>query len=86
MRNEDLKVTSILPERFKKGGQHVGMYPIEITIEHIPTSLTVRCEAGDGSAPFKSQHKTYAMLKEMLEYGLVTIGYVDEPTESQSHD
>lgn len=66
MRPEDLRVTVELAH--KEGGQHAGLIPQRIMVEHIPTGLRA-------SAEERSQHRSRAVAMAMIEYGLAEIGY-----------
>lgn len=70
MKESDLKVESIFPKG--KGGQHVGEYYNSIRVTHIPTGMIAECGYE------RSQYKNRKIVMEMMEYGLLTLGWNNE--------
>lgn len=67
MKPEDLEVTAIRPDRI--GGQHVGSVHNGVRVKHKPTGICAECEAE------RSQHRNRAVATEMVEWGLLSIGW-----------
>lgn len=55
-----------------KGGQHVGVTRFTIRVIHSPTGLTAIC----GSE--RSQHRSRKVCFDMIEYGLISMGWSTE--------
>ena len=66
--HEDLSIT-VYPEKIGLGGQVVGIGPIGVRIEHLPTQTIAICQA------HRSQHKNRKTAMDMIEYALLELGY-----------
>lgn len=68
----DLEVGLIDP--WPKGGQQVGVRPVQVKMLHRPTGIYAVC--GDE----RSQHKNRTVALRMVEYGLAELRYSVNPT------
>ena len=56
------------------GGQHAGLPHSAMRVTHVPTGLMAQCGAE------RSDHKNRALATEMVQWGLVSIGWQENST------
>ena len=71
MRNQDLRIETILPDDYSKGGQHVGVITSRVKVTHVPTGLSASCGTE------RSHSRSLRIARSMLEYGLAELGWED---------